>query len=164
MRNIWPYQSDAHNYYGSPGAIEATQLVSQAFPYRVTYDHSPVKIYRIHVRCAPSIARVMFLIHERYIALHGKVAAYDVMELDGVTIYDGSYCNRNMRGNPSQVSMHAYGCAIDFDAEHNPRGCHGRFTSESIIVKAFKAEDWIWGGDWHGSSCDPMHFQAARVG
>jgi hypothetical protein len=164
MRNIWPYQSVASHYYGSPNAIEATQLVSQAFPYRVTYDHQTVKTYRIHVRCAPSIARILYNIEAAYVNLHGKAAAYDVMELDGVTIYDGSYCFRSMRSDFKQISMHAYGCAIDFDAEHNPRGKRGRFTSESIIVKAFKAEDWIWGGDWGGFSCDPMHFQAARVG
>lgn len=163
MRNIWPTQHGVTDFYGLPEHIEHIQLISQAFPYRVTYDHSPVKTYRIHRKCAPSIARVLFAILGEYTKLHGKAAAYDVMELDGVTIYDGSYCNRNMRGNPGTTSMHAYGCAIDFDAEHNPRGKRGRFTSESIIVRAFKAEDWTWGGDWHGASCDPMHFQAAKV-
>jgi hypothetical protein len=164
MQNVWPLQSEAAHYYGSVNAIEATQLVTHAFPYRMTYDHSPVKTCRVHVRCAPSLARVMFAILERYTALHGKSGAYDVMELDGVTTYDGTYCFRNMRGNSHAISMHAYGCAIDFDAEHNPRGHKGRFNSESIIVRAFKAEGWIWGGEWYGASCDPMHFQAARVG
>jgi hypothetical protein len=28
-------------------------------------------------------------------------------------------------------------------------------------VTKFKEENWIWGGDWSGSSIDAMHFQAA---
>jgi|WetSurMetagenome_2_1015567.scaffolds.fasta_scaffold01633_23 hypothetical protein len=160
MHNVWPLQSKAHEYYSHT----ETSLVSLRFPYRVTYDGSPVTKYRAHARCATSLSRVLETIQAHYVALHGKSAAYDVMELDGVTIYDGSYCDRAMRGNPKLRSMHAYGCAIDFDAEHNLRGGHGRFQNSSIIVQAFKSESWIWGGDWHGASCDPMHFQAARVG
>jgi hypothetical protein len=82
---------------------------------------------------------------------------------DGVSNYSGTYANRTMRGSP-QTSMHAYGCAIDFDAEHNARGTKGRFTPDSIIVRTFEAQGWIWGGRWKCASCDPMHFQAARVG
>jgi hypothetical protein len=37
------------------------------------------------------------------------------------------------------------------------------FTGDSPLVVTFKAEGWIWGGDWDGAGADAMHFQAARV-
>jgi hypothetical protein len=76
--------------------------------------------------------------------------------------FSGSFALRSMRGI-SAVSMHAYGLAIDWDAGENPLGAKkGFFTSDSILVKAFKAEGWIWGGDWKTRK-DLMHFQAALV-
>ena len=60
--------------------------------------------------------------------------------------------------------MHAYGRAVDFDPDNNAH--HSRkhsFQNGDIITSCFKAEGWVWGGDWSGTSVDAMHFQAARV-
>jgi hypothetical protein len=62
--------------------------------------------------------------------------------------------------------MHSWGCAIDLDpgrnAFHDQTGHFGA-GGAIAVVRAFEAEGWIWGGRWAGRSCDPMHFQAARV-
>jgi len=82
----------------------------------------------------------------------------------GVSVFSGSYNYRVMRGG-AVLSMHAYGCAIDLDAPRNffhDQDPH--FAHIPQVVKAFKDEGWVWGGDWSGRSKDGMHFQAARVG
>jgi hypothetical protein len=37
------------------------------------------------------------------------------------------------------------------------------FQDSSLIVQAFEAEGWVWGGRWSGRSIDAMHFQACTV-
>lgn len=117
---------------------------------------SPVKKFRIHKKVADSLTRVLNDIWEQC----GKDQA-KIDEL-GYSHFSGSYNFRLMRGG-HLLSMHSYGCAIDIYAEKNPFHHSGVFTDDSIIVKAFKKEGWSWGGDWHGASQDPMHFQAANV-
>jgi D-alanyl-D-alanine carboxypeptidase len=77
--------------------------------------------------------------------------------------YDGSFNYRPMRDGHA-LSMHSYGVALDWDADENPQhSTRHLFQSDSLIVTKFKEENWIWGGDWSGTSIDAMHFQAARV-
>lgn len=75
--------------------------------------------------------------------------------------YSGSYEYRPVRGS-SRLSCHAFGVAIDFDAEHLPLG-HGVPATEmpKEVVDAFKANGAFWGGDYTGRK-DPMHFQWAH--
>lgn len=76
--------------------------------------------------------------------------------------YSGSFNYRPKRGS-SSLSMHAYGCAIDWDAEENAFHSHRHlFTAESPLVIAFRREGAVWGGEW-SSDVDAMHFQFARV-
>jgi hypothetical protein len=68
-----------------------------------------------------------------------------------------------MRGSHA-LSMHSYGCAVDFDPARN--AFHNRHPSfgtpaNRYVVEAFAAEGWVWGGQWRDP--DGMHFQAARV-
>jgi hypothetical protein len=77
--------------------------------------------------------------------------------------FDGSYNFRPIRGGKN-LSMHAFAVAIDWDADHNEQGSKTMlFTSSDIIVHAFEAEGWEWGGRWGGKTRDGMHFQAART-
>jgi hypothetical protein len=67
--------------------------------------------------------------------------------------------------------MHAYGCAIDFDAPRNGLGDKTpNFANIPEVLSAFKSEGAIWGGDWNGNGdtqderrCDGMHWQFARL-
>lgn len=163
--SVWPNQSDVRAFYGDPrdrnhageasAAWECDNLVNVWPPFGITYDGQPVKRIKMHRKCAASFGRVLDHYRDLYSAHSG--GHWPVMP------YGGSYCFRLIRGG-NTLSMHAYGCAIDFDVEHNPMGrlTPGGFTDNSPLVQAFKAEGWAWGGDWTGRP-DPMHFQAARV-
>lgn len=89
----------------------------------------------------------------------------------------GCYVFRHQRHDPARpLSRHAWGCAIDIDADDNsarqfapgktpapwsaawrevwPRGL------PQLFVVAMEAHGWEWGGRWRGF-VDPMHFQLA---
>ena len=64
---------------------------------------------------------------------------------------------RTKRGG-SGWSEHAYGAAIDINPAANPQG--GTTTDlPANIHELAAARGLIWGGDWKGSTYDPMHFQ-----
>jgi hypothetical protein len=155
--NYWPTQAECDEFYGNPrgssgaqasGAWERNNLEYIAPAYPLHMGDIPITAIRIHRKCADSLKRVM-----AYLA---------VADQPGKNEFGGSYVYRMMRANSRSLSMHAYGVAIDFDPEHNGFGAKAhRFTDESPIVLAFKAEGWTWGGDWVYP--DAMHFQAASV-
>jgi hypothetical protein len=157
----WPSQSTAEliAFYGNPRGDgghpsiewERRNLVRAPVPYAMWYRedaHTPVVVSNIaiHRRCADSLHRVL-------------LAMTACPSGDSARFFSGSYCFRAMRGS-NKLSMHSYGCAIDFDAEHNPfhSGDH-TLHGHSPLVVAFEAEGWIWGGRWNNP--DAMHFQAA---
>jgi peptidoglycan L-alanyl-D-glutamate endopeptidase CwlK len=78
---------------------------------------------------------------------------------------------RTVKGT-SVLSRHARGMAIDINPRYNPsikggtvepsNGVYdpankGTITPDSEVVKIFKAEGWLWGGDWK-SLKDYQHF------
>jgi hypothetical protein len=161
----WPQQRDCIAFYGDPrgrnGAAspkwEAANLTRLQPPFRMTYAGTPIKSLRIHRLCAQSLARVLLAIWEAAGRDQKKVDAW------GASIYGGAYNFRLMRGG-SSLSMHSYGCAIDLDPARNAfHDLSGHFHECPQVVAAFEAEGWTWGGRWAGRSCDPMHFQAARL-
>lgn len=58
-------------------------------------------------------------------------------------------------------SDHAFGIALDFDAEHNAFG-QERGTLPEWFIKSFTDVGWEWGGQWSGADKDWMHFQRAQ--
>ena len=89
-----------------------------------------------------------------------------------MSVFSGSYCFRTMRGL-QHLSMHAYGCAMDFDAPRN--GLHDQKPHFAVlrqeVVEPFLKLGGVWGGDWNGDGssaderrADGMHFQFARMG
>lgn len=166
MTQQWPLQSQCDSFYGNPRgkngsssvAWEKANLTLVRPPFRTTFAGDPIKGVRVHKKCADSLFCVFAKIWE--------LSGHDQKKIDawGVSIYGGAYNFRVMRGG-SSLSMHSWGCAIDLDPARNGfHDQHGHFHDSSIpIVAAFEAEGWTWGGRWEGRSCDPMHFQAARV-
>jgi hypothetical protein len=158
----WPLQSECNAFYGNPRGRDgghvnekwySENIVLIRLPFEMRMGDIRITRISIHQHCAASLARVLaVMLDERY-----KDPTFSPFDLN----YDGSFCYRSMR-TASTLSMHAYGCAIDIDAVHNPLGKKGsRLKAMSAWVKAFEAEDWIWGGRW--SRPDAMHFQAARI-
>ncbi|WP_293857174.1 M15 family metallopeptidase [uncultured Alsobacter sp.] len=162
----WPLQSQCDSFYGNPRGTNGQEnpvwklqnIVNIVPPFRMLYGGAPVRSVRIHRKCADDLRMILAEIWER--------CGHDQTKADacGITDYGGSYEFRLMRGR-SSLSMHSYGCAIDFDVDRN--GHHAAkhfFQPGDVVVSTFEAHGWVWGGRWAGTSVDAMHFQAARVG
>lgn len=74
-----------------------------------------------------------------------------------ISHYSDAYNHRLIRGSADRWSNHAYGAAIDFDAEHNGLNT-GHGTMPQVVIDAFKRQGALWGGDYRGRT-DPMHFE-----
>lgn len=149
--NRWPLEADAASFFGYPPNLTQIQ---PPYPMRM-YDGGWQAIHAItcNVKVAASLRSILAGILDHY----GSVTAVQEVGLD---VYDGCYADRNVRGSSTKRSMHAYGAAIDFDAEHNPLGATtGRMPAE--VVAIFHAAGWRWGGDYTGRK-DWMHFEACR--
>jgi hypothetical protein len=159
LKQNWPLQRDCTAFYGDPYKpgwyTENTVLVP--CPWKLVYENTPVAGIRIHKKCAASLTRVLNYVW----AKSGK--SQKVIEENRYHLFSGSYNLRPMRG-ASQISMHGYACAIDWDdADNQFHNTRHLFTDNSLLVQAFKAEGWEWGGDWSPASVDAMHVQAART-
>lgn len=159
IRNTWPTQAQAMSFYGNPShsAWIKANLVSVPCPWTLHMDKDVLHAIQIHRKAAESLHRVLQYIWEKA----GKTQeAIEKLHYDR---YSGSYNYRPIRGG-SGLSMHSFGVAIDFDDQENQQHAeHHLFQPDSLIVKAFEGEGWIWGGRWSPASVDAMHFQAARV-
>lgn len=180
MNNKWPTQSEVlsnKSIYGDPRGRDKTKM-SAAWeaenieyilpPFRMTYADQPVKKIRVHKQCAQSLLRVLNNLSDaaKKISPDGP---QKVLDYWGVTVFGGVVMYRLMRGGNS-LSIHSYGAAIDLDPSNN--SLHDqtpRFAAFPEVLRAFKDEGWLWGGDWNGDGSstderrpDGMHWQATR--
>lgn len=149
----WPAADSAslREYYGPPG--DESKLVTIDFPYPMFYDGRPVTRTRVHRRCADSLLRVL-----RDIA--GLIPTAPHIR-DEAEDYGGVYNVRKKRGGTS-YSLHAYGAAIDLDADDNSFRAAWPVAADMPleIIEAFAREGWVSGAAFWGY--DAMHFQATR--
>lgn len=162
----FPKQSNVTAFYGDPrgkngqpsSQWEKANLVTVPVPWRMVlaWDTTAVaRGIRIHKKCAESLARV---INAVWLA-SGKNQA--TIEKWGMHLLGGGYNFRLMRGS-NQLSMHSWGCAVDFDPERNGLGdSTPNFANIPQVLKAFADEGWTWGGRW--ARPDGMHWQAADI-
>ncbi len=99
-------------------------------------------------------------------ALTACAALGDGYRLDTI----GSYAPRLQRGSTTRVSMHTFGIAVDLNAARNPLSFVAKDNSlraqcardiPDAWVNAFKAQGFVWGGDFY-NRFDGMHFQLAK--
>jgi hypothetical protein len=121
----------------------------------MTYEGKPIKSIMFHRKAAPALQAALDAIWEHY----GRDQA--VLDAISVSKYSGAYNPRLIRGSSTKWSNHAYGAAIDFDAEHNGFNT-GHGTMPQPVIDAFKAQGALWGGDYHRT--DPMHFEFCSRG
>ncbi len=69
--------------------------------------------------------------------------------------YAGCYAPRRIQAR-GQLSLHAWGVAVDLNAAANP--FMGRSRQDRRLVKAMERQGFTWGGDWP-TRPDPMHFE-----
>jgi len=151
--NPWPELDLAslRAFYGNPG--DEANLVTIEFPYRMLYDGRAVSRTRCHRKVAASLLRVLEDIRGQF------ADAPDIV--DEATDYGGCYNFRTKRGSGSW-SLHAWGAAIDLDADDNTFRDSWPMKADMPleIMEAFAREGWISAGAFW--NYDGMHFQATR--
>lgn len=170
----WPRQSEADRFYGNPrsktGSVVSPAwyrnhivLVKPPFAMRMT---KAIEKFPIHKKCAESTLAWLEAVWDN--------ASRDQREIElwGMDIFSGSFCFRPMRGS-IHLSMHAYGCAMDFDAPRNAMfdGAPNFSKLRAEVIEPFLRLGGVWGGDWNGDGstrgerkADGMHFQFAHMG
>jgi hypothetical protein len=155
----WPSQHTVWSTFPHPGTSgwTAEHLTDVKCPWILHMDKVVLHAIQINKVAAESLDRILRYIWEK------AGSTQEAIEKLHYDRYSGSYNYRPIRGSTG-LSMHAYGLAIDFDDQENQQHATKHlFQDSSLIVQAFKAEGWVWGGDWSRGSIDAMHFQAASV-
>jgi hypothetical protein len=170
----WPKQSGVDAFYGNPrgrGGVVVnpawyhTNIIFIKPPFSMAME-APIRNIPVHIRCAGAFDEWLRLVWEN------AERKQKVINDWGMNVFSGAYCFRPMRGL-NRLSMHAYGCAMDFDAPRN--GLHNKsphFASlREEVVDPFIKLGGVWGGDWNGNGqtvdeprADGMHFQFAQIG
>ena len=172
----WPRQSQCDAFYGNPrgkgGAVASSKWTRENLvwikpPFKMAMV-KPVTQFPVHRRCREATLEWLAGIWKSAGQKQSTIHAW------GMDVFSGSYVFRPMRGLQA-LSMHSYGCAMDWDAPRNAmhdRTPHfGEREIHDAVVKPFLRLGGTWGGDWDGDGataderrCDGMHFQWARMG
>jgi len=163
--NIWPHQSDVDEFYGNPRGAngeaspkweqENLTIISPPWNLVTAWDFRPVRSIRVHKKFARSLENFFTSIWD----CAGRNA--DRIHDWGMHLFAGAYNFRLMRRG-TRLSMHGWGCAVDFDSARNASG--DRTPNSALlhqVFEAFASESWTWGGKWR--TVDGMHWQAAKV-
>ena len=150
----WPHDDPASlaAFYGDPAKDEpGRQLVKVVPPFRMTYEGKPIPYIMFHRKAADALKAALDAVWEHY----GRDQA--AVDRAGISKFSGAYNHRLIRGSATRWSNHAYGAAIDLNAEANGFNT-GHGTMPQAVVDCFKAQGALWGGDYKGRT-DPMHFE-----
>lgn len=151
--NPWPNpdQRSLKKFYGEPG--DESNLVMIEFPYPMYYGGKHVSRTRVHKKCADSLIRVLNNIKDLF-PHHPQVQ-------DEANDYGGIFNFRNKRGGTS-YSLHAWGAAIDLDADDNTFRDSWPIKADMPleIMECFAREGWKSAGAFWGY--DAMHFEATK--
>lgn len=151
--NPWPKPDQASlcRFYGNPG--DEKNLVTVDFPFATFYEGKKITRFRCHKKVADSLVRVLKSIGEKY----GK----DRGIMEEAEDFGGVFNFRNKRGG-SSYSVHAWGAAIDLDADDNTFRDSWPMKSDMPfeIMEEFAKEGWKSGGAFWGY--DSMHHEATK--
>ena len=152
-QNPWPRSDRAslEAFYGKPG--DESNLVSITPPFQMLYDGKRITSLRCHKKVAGSLHRILSRIGHYY---GGRP---DILE--EAQDYGGCFNFRNKRGG-SSLSVHAWGAAIDLDADDNTFRDHWPMQADMPleIIEEFAKEGWLSAAAFWGY--DAMHFQATQ--
>lgn len=151
--NPWPDASESslRRFYGPPGT--ESNLLTIALPFPMYYEGKLCKTTRVHRKCADSLRAILQEIGDRYSKMRGII--------EEAEDYGGCYNNRPMRGG-TRPSLHAYGAAIDLDADDNGNKTPWPVVADMPIeiMEIFAKHGWTSAGAFWGR--DAMHHQATR--
>lgn len=112
------------------------------------------------LRCAAAVAPLLINFASEFHKL--------IEPIDAGTFDDWGYAYRMVRGNPTKLSCHSSGTAIDLNATKHPLGKYDTFPAEKVpMIRALAKKYGLkWGGDFK-TRPDDMHFEvnlnAAKV-
>lgn len=108
----WPRRADVANHFGPAGGADCTAgSVVLPFPVLIAWDTSQrISRFSCHRLVAAALTRIY-----AEAARHYGEARFRELRLDR---WGGCYNYRSVRGG-SNLSMHAYGIAVDVDPERN---------------------------------------------
>lgn len=164
----WPLQSQCDQFYGNPrgpgGSVVSPawyqeNIVSLTPQFAMHMGNIPITHFPVHKKCQDSFKAWLEAVWNNAGKDPEKIALW------GMDVFSGSFNYRVMRTS-NHLSMHSYGAAIDIDAPRNGQGSGaGHFsTLKNEVVQPFLDLGGTWGGNWHGSTQDSMHFQFATLG
>lgn len=81
--------------------------------------------------------------------------------LDHGPLDDWGFCYRPNRNNAHVLSNHSWGIAIDVNAATNPNTHDSKVHTDMPmwVIEAGHTWGFSWGGDYHGTVRDPMHYE-----
>lgn len=156
----WPHDDTASllAFYGKPWSdSNLLSRVEPPFPmvYRDGTKMTPIRSIQWHSKGAAALTAALNAVWEAA----GKDENSPLLR--HVSNFSGSYNYRPIRGS-SRLSCHAFGAAIDFDAENLPLGKPvAAADMPQIVVDCFIQAGFFWGGMYTGRK-DSMHFQLAH--
>jgi hypothetical protein len=124
--------------------IEFLDYVALPVPLMLSFDHTKtITHFRCHKLLVETLEAVFTEIRNR--GLEPELFSFG-----------GCFSFRPQRTG-SKLSAHSWGIAIDLNSENNRQGTAGNMHPG--IVSIFQQSGFEWGGDWPGTTTDPMHFQ-----
>ena len=133
------------SYNGWPASKDQAEIGIKSYPVPGT---------TIKLRCAEKVAPLLVGFAAEF---HTLIEPIDTGALD-----DWAYCYRMVRAEPTKLSNHASGTAIDLNSTKHPLGKAGTFPTEKVpMIQALaKKYGLTWGGDYKTRK-DEMHFEVA---
>jgi hypothetical protein len=131
------------SYNGYPASKDAAAIGIKSYPVKGT---------ALKLRCADDVGPLLVGFAAEF---HELIEPIDNGGLD-----DWGYCYRMVRGDPTKLSNHSSGTAIDLNATKHPLGKAGTFAAEKVpMIQALaKKYGLTWGGDYRNRK-DEMHFE-----
>lgn len=153
--NPWPEsdQVSLRKFYGTPGdESNLTNINVSHLP--ISYEGKKVNTIRCHKKVAESLYRILNNIFSKY---KGKENI-----LEEAKDYGGCFNFRLKRGG-NTYSVHAWGAAIDLDADDNTFKDSWPMKADMPleIIEEFTKEGWTSAAAWWGY--DAMHAEATRI-
>ncbi len=131
------------SYNGYPASKDPAEINIKSYPVKGT-DRK--------LRCAESVGPLLAAFAAEFHEL--------IEPIDEGTFDDWGYAYRMVRGNPTKLSCHSSGTAIDLNATKHPLGKYDTFAAEKVpMIRALAKKYGLkWGGDFK-TRPDDMHFE-----
>jgi hypothetical protein len=121
-------------------------------PAEINIKSYPVKGTDRKLKCAESVGPLLAAFAAEFHEL--------IEPIDEGTFDDWGYAYRMVRGNPTKLSCHSSGTAIDLNATRHALSKVGTFPAEKVpMIRALAKKYGLkWGGDYVNRK-DEMHFE-----